>query len=170
MASVIHKDWHKFQDMVKSDVQGKDTLMSGAVPKYKYDVLDKTGILFIECKLRKELKIERKWLEKLRWDTMESTYIPVVAIKTHDMWDNYLVLIDMGIKELVPSFVPDILVTIQCGSNRKSIDMSLCWREHQANCLDWNNPADVGKEIGLYLIGSRYGLKSLAKELRQRKL
>lgn len=94
--------WQKLQDLVVRDVAGSDTIGSGRIPPYKYDVTDQTKQLHIECKCYSSNngRILKKWIEKLYNECARSTTkYPVIVIANPADITKYITCVDSSIAE-----------------------------------------------------------------------
>ena len=97
------KQWEKLQAIVARDCNGAEAIMSGALAGYKYDVLDETGKLYIECKTRETgLRVELSWIWKLLDDMFhDNNYeIPVIIIAHSDTPEEYIACVHSKVADV----------------------------------------------------------------------
>jgi hypothetical protein len=167
------KAWEKLQDIVAKDCSGRESLRSGALDGYKYDVLDSTGLLYIECKTRKiGFRVDLEWIWKLLDDMFhDNNYeIPVIIIAHPDNVEDYIACIHTKIidfKLVLPPFYGGIYNEVEHSLKLKNKSFRIAPPEHPTYFNLVKIPIPSKGYIDFYIY-DRKGFKDIASQLRKR--
>lgn len=151
------------------DIQGSDTIGSGRVAPYKYDVTDKTKQLHIECKCYSSNngRILKQWIQKTVDEcAMCTTKFPTIVIAHPSDILKYIACIDSSITEYIT--VPELYgASIQGVSGISLEDNDRSFRIKEVVSMHFFNTVRIPlrhRTIEL-LIFDRQGLIKIAKLL-----
>jgi len=174
-----NKPWKKLQELVARDIEGTESLQSGAIDGYKYDVIGSN--LYIECKSsRAGDKILVKWMNKLENDYFSdgnAKHMPALVIAPGNNISNYKVLVHSKVIEILKEYKLD--PPFLYGYNQKRPDPLLFVVEPNVRSFKIKSPANTkyfwnvvslpGSSIShrQYILLDRDEFKFLARELRK---